>query len=229
MQTIYEKGSRMRNVVFVVCLFFASGLVGLHSANSEDYYVVNGQMVDQSGIPIAVDSVKPLDAAGNINFDDLAPCIFDAAIPVPPTFYQSYGFILKGPNATDGGAILNECSSFGVTGHSSPNFLAFNCASKMSNGGVPFLPERIIFTPAVSGVSLKVGVGKGSSVDQSVKFTAKNALGEVIGTQTVTLRAAMTTVQFSPWRKGKIKKVVITRPEGSTTCAFVIDDITTTP
>jgi hypothetical protein len=183
-------------------------------------------MVDQSGHPVAVDSVKPLDTTGSLNFDDMAPCVFANTIPVPSTFYQRYGFILKGPNSTDGGAILNECSGFGVTGHSSPNFLAFNCASTMSNGGVPFLPEKIIFTAPVKGVSLKVG--SGGSAGQAVAFVAKTALGKTVDTETVVLASAMQTVSLTSL-KSNIKKVMVVLPEGSTACGFVIDDITTTP
>ena len=215
----------MRKMTLVFFLVFVVGFIAAHPANSE-ISTVNGQMVDQSGVPVRAESITPLDSAGSLNFDDMAPCFFFQTIPVPPTFYQRYGFILKGPNATDGGAILNECSSFGVTGHSSPNFLAFNCGSTMSNGGVPFLPEKIIFTTPVSGVSLKVG--SGGSAGQSVTFVAKTALGKIVDTETVVLASAMTTVNLTSLRSN-IKKVIVSLPEGSTACFFVIDDITSTP
>jgi hypothetical protein len=203
------------------------GVIGVYPAASE-FHAVNGQMVDQSGVPVPEGSLKLLDAAGSLNFDDMAPCFFFQTIPVPPTFFKRYGFVLKGPNASDGGAILNECAGFLVTGHSSPNFLAFNCISTMSNGGTPFLPEKIIFTTPVSGVSLKVGSGGIGDVGQSVTFTAKTALGKIVDTETVVLASAMTTVNLTSVRSN-IKKVVVTLSAGSTACSFVIDDITSTP
>ncbi len=45
--------------------------------------------------------------------------------------------VFQGPGGNDGGAILDQCGSFGVSGHSPPNFLAFNTGSALSNGGVP--------------------------------------------------------------------------------------------
>ena len=41
-------------------------------------------------------------------------------------------FFAPAPNE---GAILNECSTFGVLAHSPPNFLAFNNTSLNTSGG----------------------------------------------------------------------------------------------
>jgi hypothetical protein len=221
----------MKNVFLVVLLLFVFGLIGVHSAHAE-VFAVNGQATDQSGTAVA-DSLEPLDAVGRLNFDDMAPCFFSQTIPVPQDFYKRYGFILKGPatkdpnaNVTNGGAILNECGGFNVTGHSSPNFLAFDCQATLSNGGSPFLPEKIIFITPVSGVSLNVG--SFASAGQSVTFTAKTALGKTVDTETVVLAPAMTSVNLTSL-KSNIKKVLVTLPVESTACVFVIDDIETTP
>jgi hypothetical protein len=40
--------------------------------------------------------------------------------------YVALGVTFDGPDVKDGGAILDECSSYNVSGHSSPNFLAFD-------------------------------------------------------------------------------------------------------
>jgi len=219
----------MKNVFLVVFLLFVFGLIGVHSAHAE-VFAVNGQATDQSGAAVA-DSLEPLDAVGRLNFDDMAPCFFSQTIPVPQEFYKRYGFILKGPagknpNITNGGAILNECAGFNVTGHSSPNFLAFSCQDIMSNDGTPFLPEKIIFITPVSGVSLNVG--SFSSAGQSVTFTAKTALGKTVDTETVVLAPAMTSVNLTSL-KSNIKRVLVTLPVESTACFLVIDDIETTP
>jgi hypothetical protein len=187
--------------------------------------ILNGQEVDESGFPVINSSeIEPLDATGSLNFDGIAPCFFSQTIPIPTTFYSHFGFSIKGPNAKSGGAVLNECSNFGVTGYSSPNFLAFNCISTLATGGVPFLPETISFKPPVSGVSLKIGGG--STVGQSVRITPKGS--KDVGFVDVILASAVTTVNFIS-TKSNIKSVVITLPPGSTACSFVIDDITTTP
>jgi hypothetical protein len=46
-----------------------------------------------------------------------------------------------------GGAVLNECSDFGVDAYSGDNFLAFDEASSYPGGGVPALPEIVIGLP----------------------------------------------------------------------------------
>ena len=216
----------MKKIVFSCFLCIAFGLVAVYSGHCENM-IVNGQEVDESGFPVISSSaIEPLDAAGFINFDDMAPCSFVNTVPIPPTFYKHFGFTIKGPDEKSGGAVLDECSNFGVTGHSSPNFLAFNCGSVLSTGGVPFLPEKLIFRTPVSGVSLKIG--SSSSAGESIALTAKTALGKVVDTDTVILASAMTTVNLTSTRSN-IKRVIITLPPGSTACAFVIDDIVTTP
>jgi hypothetical protein len=216
----------MKKIVYFVFLYVVFGLVYVYSGHCENM-ILNGQEVDESGFPV-INSSKSvlLDAAGFLNFDDMTPCFFAQTVPVPPKFYKRYGFTIKGPDKNSGGAVLDECSNFGVTGHSSPNFLAFNCGSVLSTGGVPFLPEKLIFTTPVSGVSLKIGGG--NSIGESISLTAKTALGRVVDNETVVLAAALTTVNLTS-TKSNIKRVIITLPSGSNACTFVIDDITTTP
>ena len=95
------------------------------------------------------------------NFDDVsAPCLFMDTVALlykPPT-----PVIYLGPGGPpNGGAILNECSNFDVTGHSPPNFLAFNGQAQLSDGGNPTLPEILYFIQPVSSVQVNAGVGAG--------------------------------------------------------------------
>jgi hypothetical protein len=216
----------MRNVVILVFLCVMVGFMGIQSAQCENM-IVDGQEVDESGLPVATSyEIAPLDISGFLDFDDFAPCAFSQTIPIPPTFYKHFGFTINGPNAKSGGAVLHECSSFNVTGHSSPHFLAFNCGSTLATGGVPFLPEKIIFTTPVSGVSMKIG--SLSSAGQSITVTATTAMGGVVDIENVVLDPALATINLTS-AKSNIKKVVIKVSPGSNACVLVIDDITLTP
>ena len=216
-----------KKIVYLVCLCIVFGFVAVYSGNCENT-IVNGQVVDESGFPVINSSaIEPLDAQNSLNFDDMTPCLFIQTVPIPPAFYKHYGFTIKGKNDKSGGAVLNdECSGFGVTGHSPPNFLAFDCSAVLSTGGVPFLPEKLFFTRSVRSVSLKIGSGK--SVDETIALTAKTDSGKVLDTETVILTSAMATVDLTSTKRN-INRVVITLPEDSSACAFVIDDIVTTP
>lgn len=216
----------MKKVVYFVLLYIGFGFVAVYAGNCENT-IVNGQVVDASGFPVANHSeIRPLDAPGSLNFDDVTPCLFSETVPIPPTFYKHFGFTIEGPNEKSGGAVLDECSGFGVTGHSPPNFLAFDCGAELATGGTPFLPEKIIFKSPVRGVSLKIGSGQ--SVGESIMLTAKTYSGKVVDTETVILTADMATVNLTS-TKPNIKRLAITLPANSNACAFVIDDITTTP
>ena len=80
------------------------------------------------------------DASGNALS---APCFFGATTRLTE-LYAPLGVHFSGPGGNDGGAILNECSNFGVNALSSPNFLAFNRSAPMSDGGIPQDPETKI-------------------------------------------------------------------------------------
>src|SRR4030095_2137561 len=101
--------------------------------------------------------LPPPPGAVVINFDEVtAPCGFIETTALRDR-YSALGVVFSGPAPLDGGAVLNQCGSFGVTGHSQPNFLAFNLAAIMSNGGRPMGPETIRFTAPVSQLQLSVG------------------------------------------------------------------------
>ena len=189
------------------------GFVAVYSGHCENR-IVGGQLVDESGFPV-INSLKiePLANGTPLNFDDMAPCFFEDTGPIRPTYYKKLGFTIKGPDANSGGAVLNECSSFEVTGHSSLNFLAFNCNTILSTGGVPFLPEKLIFTNPVRGVSLSIG--SGLSAGEHIGLTAKTVTGKVVDSEIVTLAPALVTVNLTSTRPN-IKRVEITLPAAAT-------------
>jgi hypothetical protein len=98
--------------------------------------------------------VLPLSAnATNIDFEiPGAPCDFNQTSPLTD-FYQSDGVLFSGPGPNLGGAVLNQCSSFGINAHSGTDFLAFNNVTY----GVG--PEKVAFSSPQSTVSIWAGDG----------------------------------------------------------------------
>ena len=136
-------------------------------------------------------------AAGTrtINFDDVtAPCNFGLTAPLT-TQYQAQGVTFAGPQAGEGGAILNECGGFGVTGHSVPNFLAFNTT------GYAKPPETVTFATPAYSVAIKAGTNT-SAVGTLTAFdgttvVAESTLAETSAMQVMTVRATrITSVQL---------------------------------
>ncbi|MCE5228582.1 S8 family serine peptidase [bacterium] len=126
-----------------------------------------------------------------INFDDVtAPSGFSSTTRLT-TRYTTSGVTFSGPGGNDGGAILNESGNFGVSGHSSPNFLAFNTGATLSDGGVPRGPELLTFDPPVSSVQMLVGAGSNTG---PITLVAYDAAGLQVDTAQANLSSAMTPV-----------------------------------
>jgi hypothetical protein len=155
-----------------------------------------------------------------ISFDDgLAPCLFHDTIRLTGK-YAGLGVIFEGPGGNDGGAILNECGNFGVSGHSSPNFLAFNAGSALSDGGIPRAPETMHFSPAVSQVQFLAG--SGFSAGQMLTVEGYNDINLLVDSATITLSPAMSPISVSGI--GITTVVVSTSAD-----VFVLDDLQFTP
>lgn len=154
--------------------------------------IVNGVLVPgpspsapAAGLGIVV---APPTGATVINFNEVtAPCLFIES-PGPLTSqYSSLGVNFSGPAPGSGGAILNECSNFGVTGHSAPNFLAFNTTAFLPSGGVPEGPETIAFTSPVSSVQINAGHADAGTITLAC-FSGASPAGtfSVLGTPALT-------------------------------------------
>jgi subtilisin family serine protease len=166
----------------------------------------------RSIVPIAADA-----SSKYITFDNVsAPCNFANTVRLTDA-YSSLGVIFQGPGGNDGGAILDECGNFGVSGYSSPNFLAFNSASALSDGGIPRGPETIHFSPPVSEVQAIVGSGSGAG--QTLTMQAYNAESVLVSSATVTLAATMKPIKVSG--QGIVRVVISTAA-----AVFVLDDLT---
>jgi hypothetical protein len=119
---------------------------------------VLAQALSSESIAAMLQKIKaaPNTTPGVTNFDDVtSPCDFDLTTALRGTEQFAY---FQAPG-TDGGANLNECSSFGVNAHSPPNFLAFNNATTYTSGAIPRTPELILVGQNRSSVSLWVTGG----------------------------------------------------------------------
>jgi len=156
-------------------------------------------------------------AATLLNFDGVgAACGFSDTAAARNEFIGS-GVTFSAPGH-DGGAILDQCGVFAVTGHSPPNFLAFNVDGFYLNGGIPRPPQTVRFSPAVSGVCFRAGSGfrPGSRLTLDAFDAADNALGR----RSLILTPALAAIGLT---SPSIAKVVITFDAPSGT--FVLDDL----
>ena len=110
-----------------------------------------------------VPSASPA-ATRTINFDDVtAPGAFAATEPLTDR-YAALGVTFAGPEPGAGGAILNQSGGFGVSGHSAPNFLAFNTgAAYPSTTKTATGPETITFATPIHSATIKAGQGSGGT------------------------------------------------------------------
>src|SRR5215211_5325265 len=94
-----------------------------------------------------------------INFDDAttAPCSFISTGPLTTRYTASMGVTFSGPAPGKGGAILDQCGGFGVTGHSPPKFLAFNVGLTGAGQDYPDPPETITFANPIHSFEIKAG------------------------------------------------------------------------
>ncbi len=198
---------------------------GIHpgSGNSQGDAIVGGVAQGNAGAlpPAAPVQHSPTTAAGTtgiaVNFDDLttAPCLFFDTGPLRSE-YAAQGLQFWGTSLLDGGAVLNACSGFSVSGYSAPNFLAFNSGASFPTGGVPKTPEfiRIVLPTAMSHVEVRAGTGISSG---TLTLTGVGVNANVLDVGTITLGPALATVSIdSPGIVG----VIIS----STASMFVVDD-----
>jgi hypothetical protein len=153
----------------------------------------------------------------DIDFDDVsAPCSFFETSALRAQ-YSSQGVVFWGNGPNDGGAVLNECSNFSVTGQSSPNFLAFNVGAGYSSGGTAGPPEfiRLLMPTTVSHLEIRAGTGLGTG---TLTLTGVRADGTVVATTTVTLVSALQTVAVNG--PGMVGAIIT-----STAGFFVVDDL----
>ena len=163
--------------------------------------------------------LAPPPAATIINFDDFtAPCVFVDSTGPLTTRYEAQGVRFSGVSP-NGGVVLNECSNFSVTGHSSPNFLAFNtlALNQLPGGGSPIGPELLTFTKPVTSVQLDAG-----HTTSGVITLACRDGSTLVGTSTITGTSALGTLSV---QDSRITSCTLT----FTGTALVVDNLAFVP
>ena len=82
--------------------------------------------------------------------DDDSPCAFVKTSQISMK-YSGLNVTFESTGESEGGMVLDQCGNFGVSGYSSPNFLAFNKAAGATG------PESIIFSPVADFIQISVG------------------------------------------------------------------------
>jgi hypothetical protein len=133
----------------------------------------------------SVPSVTTIDFDHDVDGNIMkAPIAFSDTNPLRE-IYAFYGAHFSGQNSLDGGAILDQDSNFGVPAHSGRNFLAFNRAAHMANGGVPTDPETIRFDTLPADVTIYVAGGYDSGYFEMDGYSQS---GQLVAVNTVTTK-----------------------------------------
>lgn len=188
------------------------------TAGASHAQVVNG--VSSSGSeatgysPQPSVSVQQPEAVHVINFDSVsAPSLFNQTSALGSVGTVKFDGSSTAPK--NGGAILNSGSSFGVSGFSAPNFLAFNCNAQLSNGGKPNIPEIVVFPTTVKDVRIRAGSGTGAG--KTLKLFGIGPSG--VEVKKITLAAALQTISFSK----PLQRLLVSSETDA--CVFVLDDL----
>ena len=158
-------------------------------------------------------SGQPAKTTTKINFEiGSAPCTFDQTVPLGEE-YASRGVHFQGPASGEGGAILNQCGTFGVDARSGDQFLAF------STGTYALDPETITFDKSVKQVVCWVANG---SADPSTFVLVAMRHGKEVARKTVDPQIVGYTKLAVSFAKG-FDSVALsgTTPDGS----YVVDDL----
>ncbi len=122
--------------------------------------------------------------AVTITFDEFGPAPSDFSQTGPlRNEFANFGVRFQGPDASSGGAVLNQSGGFGVNARSGTNFLAFNRTSTLNTGGFATDPETILFDNALSSVSIFAAGGDSVDMFTLSAFDINNVL---LGTSTTT-------------------------------------------
>jgi hypothetical protein len=200
----------------------AKNLYAIDTEVPEGYSIVDGVLVEgefalETGEVTSLNKIsEEIPGERLINFDDVsAPCLFKYTIRLTNE-YGGRGVIFEGPGGMDGGAIVNQCGNFSVSGHSSPNFLAFNSGAILSDGGKPENPETIHFLFPVSSVHILAG--SNSDAGKDITMEAYNSLDALMDSDTITLNSTLAPLSVSGYG---ITRVVISTDAS----IFILDDL----
>ncbi len=167
-----------------------------------------------SGLAVAVGvfaAFGAVAAADTITFEELGPqpCGF-ADTHALSSEYAAVGVLFAGPEPGQGGAILDQCSNFGIDARSGVHFLAFN-----TSVGYPRWPETVTFTDGAGRVELFASAGFQAG---TVTVDAFDAANNLVETRTVSMSMGLYS-QVEVF--GDIDHIVIS----ASTTFLVIDDL----
>jgi hypothetical protein len=196
----------------------ATTLLLLSAANGTAQ-VKNGVQIGRlTGVPTGA-AASRTSVPGHIDFDDAAaPCGFFFTVALTNE-YSGIGVVFSGPGGLDGGAILDQCGGFNVTGYSPPNFLAFNIDAVLSNGGVPRGPETLTFSQTVDTVTINAG----GDLAGTIMLECFNSGAVSVGSQSITGLSALQPLSVTA--PGQIAYCVLS----FTGAVAVFDDLTYEP
>ena len=177
----------MRRLTMLGCVCLAALVVLGASAKQ----IRNGVGGSGSGKILGSAEVR-VEVAGGLSFDDVtAPCVYVETVAL-----RTYGGIaFAGPSGLNGGAIVNECGNFFLTGYSPPNVLGFNCSALLGDDGIPTVSEFVTFPYEVSNLSLKVG--SAASPGAYVEFLSYDSRGWMVELVSARIGPNMKTVHFN--------------------------------
>jgi Secretion system C-terminal sorting domain len=203
------KGESMSHINRLFVLALLVGVLMFPAAYADVVNIAGVQTEVQTGTAVpatAHDHAAPIVTELDevlVDFDDLdAPGLFSQAEALT-TEYTDQGVTFEGM-----GEVLHEDSNFGVTGHSYPNFLAFNTGAAVPG------PETMIFEPPISSLSLIAG----STNAGTITLDAYDASGNLVDSNSITGNDALATMTVE---SGEIVTAVIS----FTGTWLVVDDL----
>lgn len=177
-------------LTFSLCSFTHAAIVGGIETNTEQ----PAELSDPSDKGVGI--IAPALHSAVINFDDVAALCFWGDTPdALRTEYAHLGIVFASPVGTyDGGAIMDECGAWGVTGYSPPNMLAFHrgAVGTLSGGGSPVPPQFIYFDPPQEHVQ----INGGSSQSGDITLDCYSDAGPV-GSDSISASTVMQTLSVT--------------------------------
>lgn len=149
-----------------------------------------------------------------ITFDTgTSPCGFDSTSPLRDR-YAGLGVTMRGPTTTTGGAVLDDCSGFGVRARSGREFLAFNIDFSYAD-----TPEQFRFSERQRAVQMYAANGsEGTATYALTGWRAGTIVARTSVTTTTTGWVLVRVVAAEGMDRVTFRA---TTPDGS----FVVDDL----
>ena len=166
--------------------------------------------------PMSVVPAAHAEGVTFVSFDDVPPVCYFSETTALRDRYSAVKF--KGPDENDGGAVLDNCSAYGIAPRTGSRFLAFASPGTMADGGLARGPEKMRLVTKPTAVEIWVSSAGGEA---TATFTLKGKLG------TKTVRTATASVTQSGWVMLRVKNRdgLTSAILSSTTGTWLADDL----